>query len=129
MPRLIVTNNSQQTVRRANKTFPPKETKETFIRESKINQIDACKYLDWEYTEEDKVRMVLKTADLDNLEEEYTARELKEMARKVGTIEGYAKMVKAKLAEHLLEAAIDIGLYKQDSEEGDEDESTDSKQQ
>lgn len=119
MPRLIITNNSNKEIRRANKTFPKKSTKETKIRESKIPIIDACKSLDWEYADP------LMELDFDNINK-YTSLELKEFARKA-KIKNYSTMLKDELIEQL-EIKKGIRPSDEELEEGDTDDDNSEEQ-
>lgn len=109
MPKLIVKNNTNHNVRRANKVFPKKSTKETFIRKSKIPVIDSCVSLEWEYADP------LMAVDFANIED-YTARELKEFARRA-EIKNYSTMLKDDLIKRL---EIKKGIREYHPEENEE---------
>ena len=119
MPRLIVTNISNKEVRRANKTFPKKETKETKIRKSKIPVIDACRSLEWEYADP------LMELDFDNITK-YTSLELKEFARKA-KVKNYSTMLKDELIKQL-EIKKGIRPSEEEIEEGDNDDDNSEEQ-
>lgn len=112
MPRLTITNTSNKMIRRANKTFKPRQTKETYIRDGKIPIIDACRSLDWKYADP------LMELDFDNITS-YTSLELKEFAQKAG-IKNYSKLLKDDLIHEL---KVKKGLIEPEEEEEEVEES------
>lgn len=111
MPRLKVTNISKKRIKKANKIFEPKQTKETFIKDSKLPVIDSSVSLEWKYADP------LMELDFDNIES-YTSLELKEFAQKVG-IKNYSKLLKDDL---IYELRVKKGLINEEPEEEVEDE-------
>ena len=111
MPRLTITNTSDKMIKRANKTFKPGQTKETYIRDGKIPIIDACKSLEWEYADP------LMELDFDNITS-YTSLELKEFAQKAG-VKNYSKLLKDDLIHEL---KVKKGLIEPEKEEEEEEE-------
>ena len=123
MPKLIIKNRTNKEIKRANKSFAPKEERKVFINKYKVAVIDACVGLEWEYADP------LMAVDFENIED-YTARELKEYARRA-EIKNYSTMLKDDLIEKLeIKKGIKQPNQKvEDVDEVEEDEVEDTEQE